>query len=141
MEARPGGGKPAWIDGIRIRHLSRALASADPVPIRDDSVHRLSPWEVYVAPLKQAKSGSANDLLVWFNGRQLAKVSRSAYIWSDHISNRAHKAASFAIEPMVGENEIVILVRGGRFAGGGLFVGLGSKVNDSDTLNASSPSI
>ncbi len=184
LEARPGGGDPVWVDDIRIRRLAQAATSAVPASVGDDSVPRLSAWEVYEGPLNLSDKeplpalpdadawtpamqdargavipaahartlsngdrdvvvrsrfdayvrdkdvptrlhlSSANDLTVWLNGQLVGTVARGDYIWSDHASNVARKGTTIALQPKAGENEITILVKGGRFAGGGMFVEL-----------------
>jgi len=67
---------------------------------------------------------TANRMQIWVNGEYLAEVEPTNYIWSDFPTNPAHTGTRLDIELRPGENEIVIRLDGGRFAGGGFFAAL-----------------
>lgn len=69
---------------------------------------------------------SANHLSVWLNGEHVGEVQPAEYIWSDHVTNPAHKGARLAIRPLKGRNELLIVEDADRFAGGGFFITLDS---------------
>ena len=64
---------------------------------------------------------SANQLDVWLNGMYRGSVAPDLYIWADHATSAIHSGARLPVEPIAGENEVLIRVHGDTFAAGGFF--------------------
>lgn len=64
---------------------------------------------------------SANQLDVWLNGTYRGSVAPDSYIWADHATSAIHPGARLPVEPIAGENEVLIRVHGDKFAAGGFF--------------------
>jgi len=64
---------------------------------------------------------SANQLDIWLNGRYRGSVAPDSYIWADHATSAVHPGARLPVEPVAGENEVILRVHGDTFAAGGFF--------------------
>lgn len=64
---------------------------------------------------------SANQLDIWLNGRYRGSVAPDSFVWADHATSAVHPGARLPVEPIVGENEVLIRVHGNTFAAGGFF--------------------
>lgn len=67
---------------------------------------------------------SANRLTPWLNGEPLAVVSPSKRIWHDYLVNPEHKGTTVKARLKKGKNQLLMLVRGGRYGGDGFYTAL-----------------
>ena len=65
-----------------------------------------------------------NPLIVWVNGIQRGPVESTAYAWFDFLKNPDHAGECIRIPFKSGDNHILILVEGGRYAGDGFFAAI-----------------
>lgn len=89
---------------------------------------------------------SVDDLALWVNGRFQGFLAAAEHAWADVGENRDHPGTRVGITLRSGVNEIVLRVRGGRYAAGGFFarverdaVLLASPAELHDAANAERP--
>ncbi len=63
-----------------------------------------------------------NDLTVWVNGVLAGQIKQMDYCWHDFMDNPEHAGDVLMIRLKTGQNQILVLVQGGRYAGDGFYV-------------------
>ncbi|MCP5054614.1 MAG: hypothetical protein GY940_46030 [bacterium] len=71
---------------------------------------------------------TSNPLELWVNGTRAGNVRPSFTVWYDFWENPDHKGPSLKATLKAGKNDIMILVKGGRYGGDGFFVRIGDPV-------------
>ena len=78
--------------------------------------------EVGANEVASLEFSTIDDMALWLNGKFEGYSYGERYAWYDFIENLNHPATPYAGLPLVpGTNEVVIRIRGGKYAAGGFY--------------------
>ena len=64
---------------------------------------------------------STNPLVAWVNGNLAGEIGNRFAAWYDFWENRGHEGLSIDVTLSPGSNDLVVLVKGGRYGGDGFY--------------------